>query len=320
MVLWVLADDRAGNVAQATGVAEATGIPFVIKSIRYNFWARLPNFFRGATLLGLTKESRASLQDSPPPQLVIAAGRRTAPVARWLKQRYGARLVQIMDPGWGGRADFSLIAVPQHDRHTHNSPAVLSILGAPHRVTAATLAAARQSVPWQDLPRPWLSVIVGGATKNHPFDRATAVALAERCNEFQRATRGSILLTTSRRTGAIASDCFKQQICQPRFLHLWGESSGDNPYFSLLATADALLVTGDSVSMCSETCAAPAPVYLFAPPERTSAKHARLHQQLYAQGYAHPATELLPFTPQPHPPLNAAQDIADCLRQRGWLD
>ncbi len=326
MILWVLADDRAGNVAQAVGVAEATGRPFITKEIRYTPWARLPNILRGASLLGLTKDSRAAVQQSPPPDLVLAAGRRTAPVARWLKRHYGARLVQIMDPGWGGREDFDLIAIPSHDRHSVTGPAVLPITGAPHRVTAERLATARQQ--WQPywqaqaqpLPRPWLGVIVGGATKNHPFDAAMAESLAAHCAAFQHQTGGSVLLTTSRRTGPVATAVLKQRIAAPCFLHLWGETARDNPYFGLLATADALLVTGDSVSMCSEACAAAAPVYLFAPDGRVSAKHARLHHQLYTEGYARPATELLPFRPLPHPPLNAAETIVAALRQRGWLE
>ena len=321
MILWVLADDRAGNVAQAVGVAEATGLPFVTKDIRYTPWAKLPNILRGATLLGLTEDSRAALLTPPPPDMVIAAGRRTAPVARWLKHRYGAKLIQIMDPGWGGRKDFDLIAIPSHDRHSITGPAVLPITGAPHRVTADKLAIARQQwePQWQTLPRPWLGVIVGGATKTHPFDAATAETLAAHCTAFQQATGGSVLLTSSRRTGPVATAVLKQRLAAPCFLHLWGETAGDNPYFGLLATADALLVTGDSVSMCSEACAAPAPVYLFAPPDRTSAKHARLHQQLYAEHYARPVTELLPFRPQPHPPLNAARTVVATLRTRDWL-
>ncbi|MBC7905941.1 MAG: mitochondrial fission ELM1 family protein, partial [Rhodospirillaceae bacterium] len=112
--VWVLADDRAGNVGQCLGVAEALGWPFVVKQIRYGGLGRLPNVLRGASLLGIDGDSAAGLV-APWPRLVIAAGRRTAPVARWIKRQSGAKLVQIMDPGPGGRAEFDLIAIPAHD-------------------------------------------------------------------------------------------------------------------------------------------------------------------------------------------------------------
>jgi mitochondrial fission protein ELM1 len=92
---WVLADDRPGSVNQALGVAEALGWPFTIKTIRYRPLARVPNWLLGATSLGLSTAARTAL--APPwPELVIGAGRRTAPVARWLKRRRpGTFLVQL---------------------------------------------------------------------------------------------------------------------------------------------------------------------------------------------------------------------------------
>ena len=44
--VWVLADDRAGNVGQCLGVAEALGWPFAVKEIRYTRLGALPNLLR----------------------------------------------------------------------------------------------------------------------------------------------------------------------------------------------------------------------------------------------------------------------------------
>ena len=41
--IWVLADDRVGNVSQCLGVAEALGLPYEIKTIRYDRLGALPN-------------------------------------------------------------------------------------------------------------------------------------------------------------------------------------------------------------------------------------------------------------------------------------
>ena len=314
--IWVLADDRAGNVGQCLGVAEALGRPFTVKSIRYDRLGRLPNPLRGASLLGVNAESRAGLT-APWPKLVIAAGRRTAPVARWIKRRCGAMLVQIMDPGPGGRGDFDLIAVPGHDGKALAGANLLPMLGAPHRVTEAKLAEA--AALWRDrfaaLPRPWIGLIVGGSTKNRIFTPDMARDLGQRAAALAQSAGGSVLVTTSRRTGEAAEAALLAALPEPRLVHSW-RVGGDNPYFGFLGLADALVVTGDSVSMACEACASPAPVYLFAPDGLVAPKHARLHAELYRRGLARPleaGTRLETWT---HPPLNAARDIAAAIQER----
>lgn len=312
--VWVLADDRPGNVGQCLGVAEALGLPFAVKPVRYDRWGRLPNPLRGASLLGVTLETRLALA-APWPRVVIAAGRRTAPVARWIKRRSGALLVQIMDPGPGGRDDFDVIAVPRHDGRAPKGANILPVLGAPHRVSAERLAAEAEA--WRPrfaaLPRPWVGLIVGGATRKRPFPPEMAAELGRRAAAL--AAGGSVLVTTSRRTGAQSEDALLAAIPAPRFVHRWG-AEGDNPYFGFLALADALVVTGDSVSMCCEACAAPAPVYVYAPPGWVAPKHARLHADLFAAGYARPLAEGTALEPWSHPPLNAAGAVAAAIQAR----
>lgn len=314
--VWVLADDRAGNVGQCLGVAEALGVAWTVKDIRYAALGALPNPLRGASLLGIAAESRRILVP-PWPRLVVAAGRRTAPVARWLKRRSGAALVQIMDPGPPGRDAFDLIAVPGHDGPMPPRPNLLRVTGAPHRVTAERLAAEgeRWRSRFSHLPRPWIAVIVGGATKARPFTVEQARSLARQAAAM--AGGGGLLVTTSRRTGAAQEAALLDPLPEPRFVHRWGRE-GDNPYFGLLALADAVVVTGDSVSMCSEACASSAPVYIFAPPGMVAPKHARLHEELFRLGLARPLTGA--FERWTHPPLNAARDIAEAVRARGLLD
>ena len=311
--VWVLADDRAGNVAQCMGVAEALGRPFTVKQIRYDRLGRLPNLLRGAGLLGITSESRAGLT-APWPKVVIAAGRRTAPVARWIKRQCGAFLVQVMDPGAAGRDEFDLIAVPRHDRPSAAGNRLV-ITGAPHRVWPDRLAAEAEA--WRPrfahLPKPWVALMVGGATRQRPFPVELAAELGQRVAGL--AAGGSVLLTTSRRTGKPQEQALLAAIPEPRLAHVWG-GGGDNPYFGFLALADAIVVTRDSVSMCCEACAAPAPVYVYAPPGFAVAKHARLHEELFGLGLARPLEDGTRFEPWSHPPLNAALDVAAAIRAR----
>lgn len=313
--IWVLADDRAGNVAQCLGVAEALGLPFTVKTIAYDRFARLPNALRGAGLTGVAPESRAALC-APWPRLVIAAGRRTAPVARWIKRRSGARLVQIMDPGFPGRGDFDLIVSPAHDSPKPGGN-VLEVLGAPHRVTPERLAAEAEKwgPAFAHLPRPWVAVIVGGATKNRPFPVEMARSLGESVARLAAGMGGSLLLTTSRRTGAEQEAALAAGLPEPRWLHLFSQG-GDNPYFGFLALADAVIVTGDSVSMCCEACASAAPVFIWAPEGWAAPKHARLHAQLYRAGLARPLEGAAGLEGWERPRLNAAREVARVIRER----
>lgn len=316
--VWVLADDRVGNVSQCLGVADALALPYEVKTIRYDRLGALPNAFRGVGLLGVTAESRAAL--TPPwPRLVIAAGRRTAPIARWIKRRSGAFLAQIMDPGFPGRDAFDLIAIPAHDRPKPGTN-VMEMVGAPHRVTPQRLEA--EAAKWQErfahLPRPWVAVIIGGATRRKPFPVEMARQLGEQVARLVGMTGGSVLLTTSRRTGEEQSRALADCLADPRWLHLYGQA-GDNPYFGFLALADAIVVTGDSVSMCCEACAAPAPVFIWAPQGWVAAKHARLHDSLYGLGVARPLDQAEALEAWERPRLDAAKDIARVIRERMGL-
>lgn len=314
---WALIDDRAGNTAQTLGVAEALGRGFRQVRVDYDRFARLPNLLRGTSLLGVAEASRAELFD-PPPRLVIAAGRRLAPVARWLKRRAPMALCQIMDPGWPGRGDFDLIAVPNHDGHAPEGPNLLRVTGAPHRVTAQRLAAER--IAWADrlgaVPGPRIAVLVGGATKDKPFTPQRAAALGRALAGLADATGGRVLLTTSRRTGRDAEAALLAELPPLSWAYRWGDP-GENPYFGLLAWADVVVVTGDSMSMASEACGTGKPVLIDAPPGETSAKHARLHAELYARRRALPLAAPAGFEALDRTPLNAADDIAAALAARG---
>lgn len=311
--IWVLADDRPGNANQALGVAEALDLPFAVRHIRYGPLSALPNAWLGASLAGLAPSARDELRP-PWPDLVIAAGRRTAPVTRWLKRRHpDAFLVQLMWPGAGN--DLDLIAVPEHD-DVAASPALIRTLGAPHRITPARLAAAAQaSAPRvAHLPRPRIACLIGGSTRRVRFASDHAAALGRAAGALANQHGGSLLITTSRRTGAACEEAVAEAVAgAPHLLHHFS-AGGHNPYLDYLASADAVVVTGDSTSMCTEACATGRPVFLYRMPGGTPAKHVRLHERLASLGYLvaldAPWPERLP------PPLYPQRSVAEAILAR----
>ncbi len=317
-LIWLLVDDRPGTANQVLGVADALGLRREILEIRYTAAGALPNMVLGASFHGLTGGSRVNLI-APWPDLVIAAGRRTAPVARHIKQKNKGKtfLVQLMNPGDTGLDEIDLVAVPRHDGRP-DRPNQMQITGAPHRVTDAVLAEAKEK--WSDrfapLPGPRIALIVGGDTKRRVFTPEMAGELGKMASAMAGAAGGSLLVSTSRRTRDEAATALMAGIDVPNYVFRWGDE-GENPYFGYLACADAVIVTGDSVSMCSEACAQENPVYIYAPRKLVAHKHAKLHKELYERGVARPlGGGLEKWT---HPPLNAAGAIAAEIRERMGL-
>ncbi|HEC91067.1 MAG TPA: nucleoside-diphosphate sugar epimerase [Alphaproteobacteria bacterium] len=312
---WLLIDDRAGNASQVRGVGEALGVRLEIRDIAYSAAGALPNIVLGASFHGLTASSRVNLV-APWPDLIIAAGRRTAPVARYIKEKNRGKtfLVQLMNPGDTGIDDFDLICVPRHDRRPPRANQ-MEITGAPHRVTEAVLAEAAGK--WADkfthLAEPRIALLVGGSTKRRKFTPEMALELAALADRTASAAAGSLLVSTSRRTDGQAADALAGALSVPHCVYRWGDE-GENPYFGYLGCSSAVIVTGDSVSMCSEACATTGPVYIFAPKKLTVAKHGHLHRELYELGHARPLDGT--FTAWEHPPLNAARAIAAEIRKR----
>ncbi|SUE43870.1 mitochondrial fission ELM1 family protein [Roseomonas gilardii] len=297
--IWVLADPRAGTAAQALGIAERLeerlGEPFRSIPLAWSPLARIP--WPWPTLAGLAPPVRAELRQGTP-ALVISAGRRSAPAALWLGRR-GAGTVHCMRPGFGiwdfGIGDFGIggfdrLVLGQHDlagKTPPPPPNILPVLGATHRLSPARLAAARAEwAALAELPRPRTALLIGGPIRGEGMDPAAAGELAARV----AAGSGSVMATTSRRTGEAAAEAVARHLGgSPGRLFRWGDA-GPNPFAGFLAWADAVVVTGDSVSMLSEALAVAAPVFVAMPGLDPSAapRHAALHRSLYEAGQARP--------------------------------
>lgn len=311
--VWGLVDDRTGHTGQVLGVIGELGLPYQLKRLEYNALGRLlPPGLQGASMLGIDRRRSAPL-NPPWPKLVIAAGRRTVPVLRYIKKISPSTItVYLMWPGHAQGID--LIAAPEHD----NPPAaanVIRTLAPLHAVTTETLASAQQAwMPqFAHLPRPWVTVCLGGDTKHGAYsanDWRTVIAAAQ-----QLAGHGSLLVTTSRRTPKEAVTLAESLITGPHLLYRW-DVDKDNPYMGMLGAADSIIVTGDSLSMCAEACVTGKPVYVFAPEKIIPAKHKKLHQALYARSMARPLAQAAMADWSPAMGLDEAGMVAREIRQR----
>jgi mitochondrial fission protein ELM1 len=221
----------------------------------------------------------------PWPDLVIGCGRNTAMPALAIRRASGGRTVaaQVQYPGVG-RSEFDLLVVPEHDHL--NGPRFVITRGAVHRVTQARLAAEKLRFPaLAEMPRPILSVLIGGTSKAYRLTPGRLGEIAETLAAILRTDGGSVLLTASRRTGASGLAMLRRRLTG--FSAAIWDGSGDNPYFAYLALADALLVTADSVSMISEAAATGKPVHILGL-DGGNAKLSRFHEAMRKAGITRP--------------------------------
>ncbi|HYQ90748.1 MAG TPA: mitochondrial fission ELM1 family protein [Candidatus Competibacteraceae bacterium] len=262
--VWLIQSYRAGENSQLLALAEALDWPFEIKRLVYRSWGFLVNLTRRVSLAGIDR-SRSSPLQAPWPDVVIAAGLRNEPVARWIRRQSGGRvkLVHIGRP-WADLRHFDLvITTPQY--RLPPRPNVLHNALTLQRVTADHLAEA--TAFWAPrlaaLPRPYITVLAGGNSGPYTFDPSTAERLGQAANALAMESGGSLLVTSSARTPRPSFEVLAATLQQPAYLYHWTPDDSENPYYGLLALADALIVTSDSIAMLTEACATCKPVYIF---------------------------------------------------------
>ena len=201
-VVWLLMGDRAGDNSQVLGLGEALGWPLVEKHFVFQPWEKLVNLPWGAHLLGVDP-ARSTPLEAPWPDLVISAGRKNEPLARYVRKqarkRAGkrVRLIHVGRP-WAAPPNWDLvITTPQY--RLPQSPNILHNDTPLHRVTRERLDAA--AAHWRErteaLPRPLIAVLCGGNSGPYPFDRASGERLAVAADTLASELGGSLLVTTS---------------------------------------------------------------------------------------------------------------------------
>jgi mitochondrial fission protein ELM1 len=258
----VLSSGKAGHEANSRGVAEALGAPYALRVVApRRLFARLAPY---GPLDPKDRPGRAgSVLASPFPHIVIGCGRVTVPYVRALKRAAGAQVftVFLQDPRFSrGRMD--LIWAPEHDGLSGGN--VISTLTSPHPFSAARLARERVAPDPRlaALPAPRAAVLLGGPGGSLDFGPDDVARLAAAVAAI-RGAGYSVMATPSRRTPPGLVAAVRAGLGDaPAFL--W-DGAGDNPYAQMLAHAEAILVTGDSVNMVGEAAATGAPVHVFEP-------------------------------------------------------
>lgn len=265
---WLLLGERAGDNAQVQALGRALGWPVEVKQIRYDADEETEFKDRGASLIGVDRANSDALT-APWPEAIIAIGRRSVPVARWIREQAAAAGIRILHIHLGRpRADLGLfdlvVTTPQYNLPA--APNVIEISLPIVFLDADSLgrAAAAWHARFADLPRPWHAVLIGGPTPQLAFGESEAERLLTELGDWHKQAGGSLIVTTSPRTPPAVLGALQGELGHGRqHLLLPFAGEGDNPYLALLALADDFVISIDSASMVAEAATRRKPVYLF---------------------------------------------------------
>lgn len=316
-VCWVLSDGKAGTENQCLGLADALELPYVVHRLRRRpatDWLPAP-FWAATGTLARSWAATAPDVHPPWPRLLIAAGRPSVgPALAVRRAARGATIaIQIQDPRIAP-AHFDFVIPPRHDGLT--GPNVVATLGAMHRVTPAKLVAAatQWGARFAALPEPRIAVLIGGTSKHHRMTRAVAQRIGEKLQALCASTGGSLMVTASRRTDPESQVSLKAALNSVP-TDFW-DGAGENPYLGMLAMADGIVVTEDSVTMASEAASTGKPVFV-AKMEGRAEKFVQFHADLEARGISRPLTGA--WATWTYPPLHEAARVAAEIRSRRTL-
>jgi uncharacterized protein len=308
---WIVTDGVAGNLRQAQALVQALGLPARPFTVRLSPpWRWFAPHLRAGLARALPRDLVAAARDTPP-QLVIGCGRQAAAVTAWLKATHRTFAVQILDPRGDANA-WDLVITPAHDRARGDN--VILTTGALHAITPARLAAAALESPaLAEFATPRTAVLIGGSTRAQRLDTKWVEGLFRHLSAWQSRENGSFLVTMSRRTPAGLVRRLREGFARwPGVFWAPGDSA-PNPYPAMLAHAQRIVVSPDSVNLLSEACATGRPVFTHAP-RRVSGKLSRLHDALISGNHLRPLSDE-PGTWQARP-LRETEGLAAAVWER----
>ena len=308
--LWSISDGRAGNARQADALAAALGGAgrSLVLAPRAPWRWLAPRALPGSGAAFGPDFARAL---DRPPALAVGCGRQAALATRLLGAR-GARTVQILDPRIDAR-HWDLLVVPEHDRRSGAN--VIALLGSLNPVDDAWLEQARRDfAALAALPMPRTALLLGGPTAHASYDDARLRALCGELAARAAAESGSVLATVSRRTPPAMVDLVHDALARTPGMVWRGARDGANAYPGLLAWADRIVCSPDSVNMVSEACATRVPVEVF-DIGRSDGRPRRFLDALLARGRIHaPGPD--PAGDGPVEPLRETARVAQAVRER----
>jgi uncharacterized protein len=256
--IWALLGARHGDNNQVLALAESTGAPFETKTLSYNSLRHLQPPLLGATFRSLDARSRA-LVSADWPDLTISAGHRSVPVVQAIRRasKGRTRSVHVGYPRISpGRFDL-VVATPEYPIADH-----ANLLRIPFALTRAPIPERPDPDFERAYPTPRRLLILGGPTLYWKIDGTDVLTVLGALAAAAQEEGGSVLVVGSPRTPQALIARIQEWVDRACIPAAWISVGGMPPYRTLLAAADSIWVTADSVAMVSDVIATRKPLSL----------------------------------------------------------
>ncbi|MXZ00540.1 hypothetical protein F4Y93_07795 [Candidatus Poribacteria bacterium] len=287
MRIVILSDNKPGHYKQSLGIVERLPnceMEWVRVEFRHKWRDNLLRVFMcifgGTSLSGtfihallrwsLTVETYNTLATLQTADVTLSTGSSVAAVNLLHGPSLKAKTVTCRRPSPLGTRHFDLAILPMFSWHGKRpTDNVCKTVGVPNPISPHTLNTEKkqliQALNLSDCPR--IGILIGGTDRHETITIADAVDLSKVCEAIATELNAQILVTTSRRTPTdvvehLASALKRVDWC-PLFIQPDKPSTLTDPYQSILALSDLLIVTADSFSMVCEAASSGRPVIVL---------------------------------------------------------
>jgi len=227
---------------------------------------------------------------------VISTGASLAMINRFIAYENRAKSIVIMKPGGFSLKRFDLAIVPEHD----NPPDFANVVKTKGSLCVSddvkkselinkTTKDLRLDNPALDSPV--IGLLLGGDNKDLVMDLDTASKIIYAIKQFQKEFKGTLLVSTSRRTPNKIIKYLKENLSTDsncRLLIIANENNPPGAIDAILHLSDLLVVSGDSISMVTEAVNSEKYATVFKLRRkglRKKLKHDRFISNLSQEGY-----------------------------------
>ena len=308
-LVWVVDSAYTGELNARIGLADRLGYPYEI--------IPLPSEDTQSYQKELSERYSRNVHGAGQPLLIISGtGEETTAEIADLKNLFHDRLLNVYlasilpDEHHPRLKEYDLIASPQLFGAN-----IVPLVGVPHKLTQEVLADAyrKHQDYFKPLPKPIIGLLLGGNTRYcDGFDSAHAKALAQRVYKIAKPLEACLVISNSRRTPAEAQTALLDSLTELNTRFFDWQQTEQSLYHGLLAHADLFIVTGDSLSMCSEAAFTGKPVLIDISEAATECYHRDIVGKLIDFGAAKHLTDR--FEPWPNRSTDPIQAIVQAIR------
>ena len=320
--VWTLTDGEPGNETQVAALVSSLGWPSTALTPVLGLMADLPFADRGAHLRGLRAMGGGLASSQTPwPDLLVVAGRRVAPMARWVRRESRGRTLVV--------AIGAKTATPAESVDLAVTRKGAALFPHPHRIEIdRPLVSAVHSTPvstrWQEriagIRGPRIALLLGSGTERLGLNRTAAEALGKIIAESAAGLNASIIVSASRHAASeVFEGCLRGMDNVALVHHETPDQRADERAWpAILEGADIFVLAGLGETTLAEICATGRPVFLSPQLRSRPTLWSRIHDSvvaaIFTRAEARPTNDRGTTRPQQRLELLCARLVAG-----GWI-